>query len=197
MGVRPSTFVLAISLVCGSAASAAGGRQAELVVRVYDTTSERTASQRALEVAAEILADASTRVRWRVCIRPAGDPGCDDPLATMERTVRMLSSAVVERGTTDGSLGATLIQPGRWLHALVFVDRVDAKAAMTGCDVQLLLGRTIAHEIGHLVLGEASHSREGLMRAAWTDDQLRLSRPADWQFTSIQALTMRDRLTAR
>ena len=109
----------------------------------------------------------------------------------------MLSSTDAGRGSSEDLFGVTLIQPGFWQHALVYVDRVAARAARTCSDAPLLLGRTIAHEIGHLVLGDVSHSAEGLMRAVWTNDLLRLSRPADWQFTSIQGLMMHDRLRAR
>ncbi len=45
----------------------------------------------------------------------------------------------------------------------VFPVRAVAEQAFTA--VPTLLGRAIAHEIGHLLLGSAEHPRSGLMRA--------------------------------
>ena len=45
-----------------------------------------------------------------------------------------------------------------------------------------LLGRAIAHEIGHLLLGSRTSAR-GLMRALWSQDELRGLKPAHWQFS--------------
>jgi predicted Zn-dependent protease len=68
--------------------------------------------------------------------------------------------------------------------ATVFHDQVEAVARRTGVARSELLGRALAHEIGHLLLGVRGHSRTGLMRAVWTDDELTRDRPEDWMFTS-------------
>ena len=39
-------------------------------------------------------------------------------------------------------------------------------------------------EIGHLLLGVLGHSRTGIMRAVWTDDELTRARPEDWLFAA-------------
>ena len=44
--------------------------------------------------------------------------------------------------------------------------------------------RTLAHELGHLVLGSNEHSESGLMRAVWTAAEVARNRPADWVFSS-------------
>jgi hypothetical protein len=90
-----------------------------------------------------------------------------------------------------------VVDKQRWLVAHMYVDRVGRQSAKTGCNLQLLLGRAIAHEIGHLLLEHAEHSPNGLMRAMWTDAELQISQPSDWQFNSTQAAAMRARLGLR
>ena len=53
------------------------------------------------------------------------------------------------------------------------------------------LGNVISHEAGHLLIGMAGHSGGGLMRALWTQRELRRNEAADWKFSSDQAELMR------
>ena len=64
---------------------------------------------------------------------------------------------------------------------------VRAVAERTATAVSTLLGRAIAHEIGHLLLGSAEHPRVGLMRALWSHEELRGLKPAHWGFSSREA----------
>jgi hypothetical protein len=41
-------------------------------------------------------------------------------------------------------------------------------ADASGVDFSTVLGRAIAHEIGHLVMGTTAHPASSLMRAVWT-----------------------------
>ena len=62
---------------------------------------------------------------------------------------------------------------GGWAHSQPSVDRIDALARQAGVDPGMLLGRAVAHEIGHLILGTTKHAKSGLMRATWKTDELR------------------------
>jgi len=53
----------------------------------------------------------------------------------------------------------------------------------------MLLGRVMAHEIGHLLLGIDYHGPVGVMRAEWTDDLLNSGRD-DWRFSMTEAERM-------
>ena len=81
--------------------------------------------------------------------------------------------------------------------ATVFVDRVLWFAAKAEVDPGLVLGRAVAHEIGHLVLGTTRHTITGLMRAVWSREELKRNRPADWQFTSRDRAKMSVRFQSR
>ena len=74
----------------------------------------------------------------------------------------------------------------------VFPVRTIAGQAST--PVPTLLGRAIAHEIGHLLLGSAEHPRFGLMRALWSHDELRGVKPAHWGFSRREGAQMRETL---
>jgi hypothetical protein len=52
----------------------------------------------------------------------------------------------------------------------------------------------VAHEIGHLLLGTSKHSKEGLMRALWSHDELRGAKPTHWGFSAAEAARMREGL---
>jgi len=59
-------------------------------------------------------------------------------------------------------LGTAASGTGR---AYVFTQRVIERALINGREASQLIGRVMAHEIGHLLLHEGSHSANGIMRA--------------------------------
>ena len=52
--------------------------------------------------------------------------------------------------------------------ATIYFDRVMWLAHEAGTDSRVLLGRAIAHELGHLLLATTTHGPVGLMRAHWS-----------------------------
>jgi len=56
--------------------------------------------------------------------------------------------------------------------ANVFMNRVTEQAAIGELSVSRMLGHAIAHEIGHLLLGNNSHFPGGIMAAPWTKQDL-------------------------
>ena len=122
----------------------------------------------------------------------AGAAACTSDLAPNERVVRVIRSPAAWQ-TNNVRLGNAVVVPGTrpGVLATVYADRVAWKAADIGIDRPLLLGRAIAHELGHLLLGTASHSPLGLMRARWTPEELRRDRPSDWFFSTRDASRLR------
>jgi hypothetical protein len=59
-----------------------------------------------------------------------------------------------------------------------------------------LLGAVSAHELGHLLLGSNSHSRIGIMEPRWRLEGLRNVGMGRLLFTSEQARSMRNRISA-
>jgi hypothetical protein len=75
--------------------------------------------------------------------------------------------------------------------AQVFFRQVEGFARIYNVDLGTMLGHVIAHEVGHLLLSTAAHSRTGLMRGAWDDTQVRALAGGALTFTDGQALRIR------
>jgi len=59
-----------------------------------------------------------------------------------------------------------------------------------------LLGIAIAHEIGHLLLPDNSHSQTGLMRAKWGKADFWLAQRSQLFFTAEQGELIRSRMAS-
>lgn len=161
-----------------------------VVVRIYDTHGLPPGELAAARSAAErILKDADVAVRWADC-------PCAKPVGPVELMIR------VARSTPDSqaaSLGFSYVDVGSkgGTLATVFADRVRVLAEAVRADEGELLGRAMAHEIGHLLLGTHDHASAGLMRAAWTSIELARNRPADWQLSRKDGVDLRRALNRR
>jgi len=151
----------------------------------------------ALSVAAGILKAAAVDVRWRLCddghVQKASDP-CEEPLGPGELAIRFLRQPLAPDQAGQVVLGTSLIdtQAGSGTFATIYVGGVDRLARDSRTRNDILLGRAIAHEIGHLLLGTARHGRTGLMRAVWSTVTLQHDEAGDWLFTASEARSMRE-----
>jgi hypothetical protein len=172
-----------------------------LVVHVYDNTGLSPGHRvAALSVAHSILAEAGIDVTWR------DGGGCDEPAesdshskkrpAIPEVIIRIVTSSTQQMA---GSLGFSLVdvEQRSGTLATVFPDRVEELARLAGADAGRLLGRAMAHEIAHLLLGTTRHADVGLMRGTWTTGELRREQPRDWILMSDDIARMRRGLVAR
>ena len=89
------------------------------------------------------------------------------------------------------------IQAHKGLVATVFADRVAITSDRAGANASGVLGRVIAHEIGHLLIGTNHHSTNGLMRAVWSDLELRRPIGNEWHFSASEARCMRAEIARR
>jgi hypothetical protein len=169
-----------------------------ITIRVYDTHGLANGELRAASSEAmATLGDAGLTARWRLCRsprHPSAVDRCDETLGPDELSVRVVESPA--DAPADEALADCYVVKGveRGVLATVFGDRVRAVAARTGLAAGVLVGRSIAHEIGHLLLRNPGHSTRGLMRARWSDDELRRQRAADWRFTRREAARLRSAL---
>jgi hypothetical protein len=169
-----------------------------VVVRVYDANGVIAGTSRqALDQARTALEGASIDVVWRMC--PAS-PHCNRPLAPGELAIRIVRSPAPPLHTGTLPLGDAMIdtRTGIGVLATVYIDRIEWLAQQAGADSRALLGRAIAHELGHLLLATTTHGPVGLMRAHWSQDEVRRGRPRDWSFAPTElASMMRRRAEAR
>lgn len=163
-----------------------------VTVRVYQTADLPFAlEKRVLAEAERVLRGALVDVRWRRCgTRDSSSPCVDAPEADL-----LLRIAIVEatRPQRPPTLGEAIVS-GRTggVLASVYVDRVTALAEETQSDVALLLGRVVAHELGHLMMRTSvRHARTGLMRSNWTPEEIRRNLEIDWAFTPEDVAAIR------
>ena len=151
----------------------------------------------------EIFRTAGVDLTWLDCwyrdIEPANAPAqCRQPLGAHELTLRLQAPSTP--GTKRYvSMGFSLVnlEAGVPFLATVFVDLVASISRGAGVDFRLLLGRAIAHELGHLLLNSSRHADRGLMRAGWSHADIRKNNEADWRFLQKEIATIRTAVTAR
>ena len=103
-------------------------------------------------------------------------------------------------GTHDVPMGSSLVGAGAAgmpVFSTVHPDRVTVVADAARVDRRVVLGRAIAHEIGHLLLNTSRHADHGLMRAIWSPRELRRNVDADWKFLNQESETMVAALATR
>jgi hypothetical protein len=83
---------------------------------------------------------------------------------------------------------------GEGSYVLVYYAGIKAFRSATAVPTGELLGCVIAHELGHLLLGTASHSPTGLMSAVWQDPELQQAVRHKLLFTGDEEERMRFRL---
>jgi hypothetical protein len=170
-----------------------------LVVRVYDT-SDATSDIRsaAIQTAAAIVSEAGVAAEWRDCTNDSAKARCQSVPGRRDLIVRIMPEVTpgstfrrssLQLHTTSGEislpLGIAVIDPVSLVGemATIFHEQVRTIARQSGVDNAELLGRAVAHEIGHLLLQARSHSRTGLMRGAWSREDLMRNRREDWVFS--------------
>jgi hypothetical protein len=172
---------------------------ARVALRVYNVYG---LSQSDVEIAhtavREVFKIAGVETTWRDCPGTTDDP-CREVLGANEIAVRLIHSPQGRAASADDlTLGVSLVHSELGgSYASVFPDRVETIAERFGPDRILLLGRAIAHEVGHLLLGLTAHAPTGLMRARWSERPMQASAPGDWIFSSGEARRLREATVGR
>lgn len=127
-----------------------------LVVTVFDYAG---VGSRDIDAAERIVADtyrrAGVAIEWLDACGQDALPGLH---------LNLLPNAMANRASCpDSALGVAV--PGTTV-ASVFYDRVNEAAMRYRVVPRALLAHTMAHEIGHLLLGPGAHSTSGIMQAA-------------------------------
>jgi hypothetical protein len=184
----------ALCLLVPGTAESAPPAPVEVVVRVYNAARVAPAiSDVAIAMATRLMTAGAIDVAWRNCDSPGV---CVTVPAARELVIRLVR---LDNTRADGArlvLGEASIDVDAraGVLATIYVDRVEQMAEFSEADTASLLGRAIAHELGHLLLATNAHSSRGLMRAQWTPSDLRRNQTADWVLTQKDAEAIRKRL---
>ena len=80
-----------------------------------------------------------------------------------------------------GALGISFPDALSGVHATVFYDRIERVSKTGDVTLATMLGNAMAHELGHVLLGNTEHSPAGIMKARWGK--------ADYQRASMGLMT--------
>ena len=157
----------------------------------------------AKEVASGIYENVGVGVDWLDCYLAEEElkhnPECGK-LTPSTLVVRILPRSKAEGlKQPPAALGfAMLGNSGERAHySSVFYHRVEELSGIWTASRPVVLGHVMAHEMGHLLLGQGGHSRTGLMTADWNRRELERVNQRTFIFNSQQAKEIRARSLER
>jgi hypothetical protein len=147
----------------------------------------------ALDKAEVIFRTAGVRVIW--VGRPEGSLQQTAFPDSRSDSVNMLVLRIISRpigvSATPDALGFAVVAGEGSKYASVFRDRVLAATRRGRYSERMLMGHTIAHELGHLLLATSAHSRYGLMAGRWRANELNRGEVGLLQFSPAEAARLR------
>lgn len=164
-------------------------------VRVYnDAGAAESLLAQARGQAGRILTKASIEVEWI----DRADP---TPLSKLDLFVKIYPQGRAEALRRPKSEFGFALQPSdgssRGVHAIVFFDRIERLKKLGVAGSGIALGHVMAHEIGHLLLGNGSHARGGVMTADWRAKTLKRASTGALNFSDRQARKMQRNVRER
>jgi len=171
-------FILVTSLA--DPAAAADAPIAAVRIRIHDYANVdpiRLASAQQFVTAMYRAID--VRTEWLASTRPLLDPATATEPGSTDLTIIVLTPQMANpRTVPDAVVGYAAVTRGEAGRiAFVIYDRLRDVARRADVDIARVMGMVMAHELGHLLLPNRSHSDTGLMRGRWaTADFRRLER---------------------
>lgn len=137
-----------------------------------------------------VLTSSDVGLVWIECsvdpAHPGPDRSCLDKPRPSELLLHILPAGVTRRQTDVNALGFATVTSGTEFayYAGIFYDRIVQIAR--GPQASALLGHTIAHELGHLLLGAGQHSNSGIMKPDWGRNELALENIERFRFSAAE-----------
>jgi hypothetical protein len=163
----------------------------EIHIYNYSSISDETMA-RAEQESTRIFQHIGVGAIWRVCPLTSQEAvrnrACALPGVPTRLTLRLLTNSMADRLGVGGDIFGSALLPaneGFGVLANVYADRTRELA--DGREFEVILGRVMAHELGHLLLGKNAHSAAGIMHARWRAQDLGLSRQAAMLFLPGEA----------
>jgi hypothetical protein len=167
-----------------------------LTIRIYNLADapSRTLND-AMRNAARILAAADVAAIWQQGSADAPEAHTIDlsrPAAWKSRANGIRDHIVVgifrgvPAGYFPGTFGYALPDARIGVNATIFYDRIEQLNEPGMIDLATVLGRVMAHEIGHLLLGSTEHCPTGIMKGSWSKADLQNLAPGSAEFTVPQ-----------
>ena len=194
-----------MGLLLGAFGTGLGSEQSQVVVWIFNYARiDNGALARARTEAARILNRAGVEIGWVDCPVTAAEvglyPHCvklPEPMGLVLR-IREGAAATVLAGRSS-IFGYSLLpnDGGFGTYADVYAGGADLLAQGNESLHAVILGHLMAHELGHLLLGTASHSVTGIMHIPWSGAELGGAAQGRLLFAREEATRMRVNLAAR
>ena len=147
--------------------------------------------------ATEIMQRSGITLTWLDCGSPVSqmpDSNCSALSYPTHLSVRVVPKVSPVKEDIFGQSFQDAAGEGNYV--LVYYAGIKAFRSDTAVPAGELLGCVVAHELGHLLLGTASHSPAGLMSAVWRDPELRQAVRHNLLFSGDEGECMRFRFAA-
>lgn len=142
--------------------------------------------------AGRIFHAAGVDISWVNCIGSKEVGRCRVEPGVNEFVVHIVMSG---KTSSDSVFGVAFVAAdGTGKYSDVFFGRIKRQSEKSELSVERLLGYVIAHELGHLLLGNRSHSRWGIMMPSWRQAELQEAKMGVLLFHEEQARLMRTRI---
>lgn len=170
----------------------------QITLSVYnDASVPEQVLAKAEREAARIFRQAGVKLVWIPCSpsrrQGASDPGCVNRMGGSHLAVRIVPWSSTSGGAVFGM--AFLSTEGQGAYSDVFYDSVEKLHEDCHIDIATLLAHVIAHEVGHLLLGQHAHTELGIMRPKWQGEELRSLAMGGLLFTPSQIESFKARLS--
>jgi len=170
-----------------------------ITVQIYNYSQASPAIlAKAEQEAGRILGKAGLQAVWLECPIGPSTPGSQTPCQKAHEAtdlmLRVLASPIQNK-FQDAVFGFT-VHP---VLASVYYEYAARRAKDDDAEFEapIILGCTIAHELGHLLLGPNSHSDAGIMQPRWEPYQFRQLMMGTLLFTTAQSKLMREQAQTR
>jgi hypothetical protein len=182
-------------------APAIGGepKKIRIKVRVWDTVHLTTPTlEQAKAITERIYEQAGIEMTWSHCTAEPKPENfiCANPAGPNDIALRVYGSAsemLPKTGHFTGGAAIPTMPGGTSGIALLFCDRLERAAKDGKIPLEVVLGITMAHEIGHLVISPG-HAVEGIMRRRLTHGNWLLACRGKLRFHPMEVQTMRKRV---
>ena len=171
-----------------------------LTVMVYNYSNLSSSKLADAEAIASRSYDAAgVTVNWLGCSTVQEDTerfrACDRAVDAGSPYIRVETEGMAEGSPSlrkiDDALGTAA-----GLGGIIVYTRVRDIARQWHCPEEVILGRAMAHELGHILLGDKSHSSRGLMKPHFGRKDLS-AESAEYLFEPKQAAKLRDVVGSR
>ena len=142
------------------------------------------------KTASRVFEKAGIVIRWMNSANRDADTLDVSPAPT-DLSVQLLPHS---RNLSDDAFGVSFLDASGGVYADIFLDRVQRLHALDPrISSSRLLGTVVAHELGHLLLGQHSHTERGLMQPRWQREELKKIGQGNLLFDPTQSAQLRAR----